>query len=97
MNKSKLSVYDFVEYYFTIDAYRCSYPNSINHIPNFDKPIVDASVEYVIKPQKEKRCAGRPSIKRKGGFACFQNKQSRCGVCMQYGHNKRNCQASKKI
>ena len=97
MNKSKLSVYDYVEYYFTVAAYRCSYANAINPIPNYDRAIVDASVEDVIKPPKEKRGAGRPSIKRKGGFSYFQNKQNRCGECKQFGHNKRNCQASKKI
>lgn len=95
ITRSKLRVYDFVEHYFTVDAYRSSYANPVNPIPNYDKPIVDPCNEDFIKPPKDKRGAGRPSTKRKGGFAFFQNKQNQCGVCKQYGHNKRNCQASK--
>jgi len=96
MNRSKLSVYDYVEYYFTAGAYRCSYANAINPIPNFDKPAINCNDEAVIKPPKARCGVGRPSIKRKGGFLYFQNKQNRCGVCKKYGHNKPNCQASKK-
>lgn len=97
INKSKLSVYDFVEYYFTVEAYRSSYAHAINPIPNFDKPSMDFDGEAIVKPPKEKRGDGRPSIKRKGGFSFFQNKQNRCGQCKQYGHNRRNCLAVKKI
>lgn len=96
MNKSRLSVYEFVEYYFTANAFRASYAHAINPIPTVGKPIVTED-EIVIRPPKEIRGAGRPSTKRHGGFSYSQNKRNKCSKCDQVGHNKRNCQASKKI
>jgi len=96
ITKMKLNVYDFIDHYFTVEAYRSSYSHTINPIPTYDKPDVESSNEAIIKPPKYKRGAGRPSSKRKGGFAYFHSKQNRCRVCNEYGHNKRNCQGGKK-
>lgn len=93
INKSRLSVYDYVEHYFTVDAFRSSYAEAINPIPNFDKPVI-AENDVIIRPPKEVRGAGRPSTKRRGGYGYSQNKRNKCSQCNSTGHNKRNCEAS---
>ena len=92
INRSRLSVYDYVEHYFTVEAYRSSYAHAINPNSNFDKPI-GSDVEVLIRPPKEIRGAGRPSTKRHGGISYSQIKRNKCSQCNQVGHNKRNCQA----
>lgn len=97
MNRCKLSVYEFVEYYYTTEAYRASYSHAIMPIPNFDKPKASLEDSEIVRPPKSIRQAGRPSFKRKGGPAVFKTKENKCGRCSQYGHNRRNCKSVLKF
>jgi len=61
----------------------------------YSRPLIPVSIQDLtpdesIKPPILKKQAGRPKTKRirKGSW---QKKQTRCGNCLEWGHNKRRC------
>jgi len=61
----------------------------------YSRPVIPVSIQGLtpdesIKPPILKKQAGRPKTKRirKGSW---QKKQTRCGNCLEWGHNKRRC------
>src|ERR1700710_1917511 len=61
----------------------------------YSRPLIPVSIQDLtpgesIKPLILKKQAGRPKTKRirKGSW---QKKQTRCGNCLEWGHNKRRC------
>jgi hypothetical protein len=76
---------ELFDQYFTTQTYESTYrhtvlPVSIENLPRDDS----------IKPPILRKAAGRPRTKRvrKGQWS---RKQTRCGNCLEWGHNRRRC------
>lgn len=89
------SPYDFCSRYFTVETYRLAYAESINPVPNIDKPVLSESAEAVVTvtPPPTKRPPGRPKMKPFESVDLIK-RQLQCSKCKGLGHNKKTCRAS---
>lgn len=89
------STYDYCSRYFAVETYRLTYAESINPVPNVDKPVLSESAEAVVTvtPPPTKRPPGRPKMKQFESVDLIK-RQLQCSKCKGLGHNKKTCRAS---
>ncbi|KAF9618060.1 hypothetical protein IFM89_000011 [Coptis chinensis] len=65
--------YDYCSRYFTVESYRLTYLESVNPVPNIDKPVEKDSPQAIVKvtPPPTRRAPGRPKMKRAGSLMKF--------------------------
>lgn len=84
-------MYDFIDEYFHVDAFKMSYGFPIHPISNVDASACDYSNELILPPSV-KRPAGRPKVKRFKSSSETEKKAYMCGRCHKLGHhNKQTC------
>ncbi|XP_073138622.1 uncharacterized protein [Henckelia pumila] len=84
-----MSVYDFCDNYFKIEAYRAAYKGHINLIPTFDISESCVAESDIIQAPSVHSQPGRRKTKR---IPSQVNKRvSTCGRCHARGHNRRSC------
>ncbi|KAG8479322.1 hypothetical protein CXB51_029731 [Gossypium anomalum] len=86
------SPYDFCSRYFTTESYRLTYVESIQPIPDVERPLQkDNSLALVtVTPPPTRRPPGRPTTK-KVGTPEVMKRQLQCSRCKGLGHNKSTC------
>lgn len=84
--------YDYCSRYFTVESYRLAYAESIQPVPNVDRPvkIESAHVGVIVTPPPTKRPPGRPKMKQAGSIETIK-RQLQCSKCKGLGHNKKTC------
>ncbi|XP_042055142.1 uncharacterized protein LOC121799748 isoform X2 [Salvia splendens] len=82
------NVYDYCSRFFTADCYRASYAESINPMPNVEKP--ETSEAALVTPPPTKRPPGRPKLKLVESVDIIK-RQLQCSKCKGLGHNKKTC------
>ncbi|XP_030539957.2 uncharacterized protein LOC115747803 isoform X2 [Rhodamnia argentea] len=89
------SIYDYCSRYFAVETYRLTYVESINPVPNVDKPVLSESAEAVVTvtPPPTKRPPGRPKMKQFESVDLIK-RQLQCSNCKGLGHNKKTCRAT---
>nr|POE69372.1 hypothetical protein CFP56_08627 [Quercus suber] len=87
--------YDYCSRYFTAESYRLTYAESIQPVPNVDRPIPDESALAVVTvtPPPTKRPPGRPKMKQSESIDIIK-RQLQCSKCKGLGHNKKTCKDS---
>ncbi|RWR93317.1 hypothetical protein CKAN_02256200 [Cinnamomum micranthum f. kanehirae] len=89
------NIYDYCSRYFTVEAYRATYLESINPVPDVEKPVQDDSTAIaIVNPPIRRICRppGRPKQKRTD--LQVPRKRLRplhCSRCKGAGHNKKTC------
>ncbi|KAE8685794.1 Pseudouridine synthase family protein isoform 1 [Hibiscus syriacus] len=86
-------VYDYCYRYFTTEAFKLTYSESINPIPSLDGCTEQESSEVLVQPPGITRPVGRPS-ERKSADKPKQAVKRRCSKCKKLGHNKSKCDQS---
>ncbi|OMP09427.1 Phox/Bem1p [Corchorus olitorius] len=86
------SPYDYCSRYFTTESYRLTYAESVQPIPDVDKPLhKDSSQSLVtVTPPPTRRPPGRPTTKKVGSEEVMK-RQLQCSRCKGLGHNKSTC------
>lgn len=84
--------YDYCSRYFLADSYRLTYSESINPVPNIDRPWKKgvSGGAVVVTPPPTRRPPGRPSTKKTGSQESAK-RQLQCSRCKATGHNKSTC------
>lgn len=74
------------------ESYRSTYSESINPIPDFDRPAMKDSSQLAVTvtPPPTRRPPGRPTTK-KIGTQDVMKRQLQCSKCKGLGHNKSTC------
>ncbi|XVE65457.1 hypothetical protein DITRI_Ditri08aG0001300 [Diplodiscus trichospermus] len=85
------NVYDYCYRYFTTEAFKVTYSESINPIPPLDRCVQRESAVHVLPP-----CIPRPVGRPKERKHELKSKQAgkrvlKCSNCKKLGHNKRKC------
>lgn len=86
------SSYDYCSRYFTTESYHLTYAESINPVPNVEKP-ANGELEgtaVVVTPPPTKRPPGRPKMKQVDSLDVIK-RQLQCSKCKGLGHNKKTC------
>lgn len=88
------SPYDYCSRYFMAETYHLTYAESINPVPNVDKPSLSESAEAVVTvtPPPTKRPPGRPKMKQFESVDLVK-RQLQCSKCKGLGHNKKTCRS----
>ncbi|XP_058194215.1 uncharacterized protein LOC131310955 [Rhododendron vialii] len=90
IQKVGLQVSNYIDPFYTVEAFRLSYDSMINPIPTLGAPEVTKE-NRVVLPPKTRRPRGRPKVQRirsKGEKV----RQIRCGRCGKLGnHNRKRC------
>ncbi|KAL4311594.1 hypothetical protein GQ457_01G029640 [Hibiscus cannabinus] len=88
-------VYDYCNRYFTTEAFKITYSESINPIPFLDGCGQRESSEVLVHPPCITRPVGRPK-ERKHALKSKQavKRKLQCSKCKMLGHNKRKCKQS---
>ncbi|CAI9111734.1 OLC1v1012029C1 [Oldenlandia corymbosa var. corymbosa] len=86
------SPYDYCSTYFLAESYHATYAESINPIPNVEKPVKsELDVTGVtVTPPPTKRPPGRPKMKPVDSLDVMK-RQLQCSKCKGLGHNKKTC------
>ncbi|GKV29052.1 hypothetical protein SLEP1_g38024 [Rubroshorea leprosula] len=86
------SPYDYCARYFTTESYRLTYSESINPLPDVDRPRQKDSSQVVVTvtPPPTRRPPGRPTKKKSGSLEIIK-RQLQCSRCKGLGHNKSTC------
>ena len=87
------SPYDYCSRYFTVESYRLAYAESIQPVPNVDRPVKmesAAQAGIIVTPPPTKRPPGRPKMKQAGSIETIK-RQLQCSKCKGLGHNKKTC------
>ncbi|XP_022760791.1 uncharacterized protein LOC111306988 isoform X1 [Durio zibethinus] len=86
------NVYDYCSRYFTIEAFKVTYSESINPIPALDRCVQRESSQVHVDPPCIPRPVGRPK-ERKHALKSKQavKRTLQCSNCKKLGHNKRKC------
>ncbi|KAK5786589.1 uncharacterized protein LOC108479164 [Gossypium arboreum] len=86
------SPYDFCSRYFTTESYRLTYAESIQPIPDVERPLQKdtSSALVTVTPPPTRRPPGRPTTK-KVGTPEVMKRQLQCSRCKGLGHNKSTC------
>ncbi|KAL3505546.1 hypothetical protein ACH5RR_030928 [Cinchona calisaya] len=90
--------YDYCSRYFTTESYRFTYAESINPVPNVEKPAkneLDGAV-VIVTPPPTKRPPGRPKMKQADSLDVIK-RQLQCSKCKGLGHNKKTCNKNNAI
>ncbi|XP_007036001.2 PREDICTED: uncharacterized protein LOC18603777 [Theobroma cacao] len=89
------NVHDYCCRYFTTEAFRVTYSESINPIPALDRSMQRESSPVHVHPPCIPRPVGRPK-ERKHAFTSKQavKRTLQCSKCKKLGHNKRKCKLS---
>lgn len=89
------SPYDYCSKYFTVESYRLTYAESIQPVPNVDRPVLCESTQEVVTvtPPPTKRPPGRPKVKQPESVDIIK-RQLQCSKCKGLGHNKKTCKDS---
>ncbi|XP_024462933.1 uncharacterized protein LOC7481647 isoform X3 [Populus trichocarpa] len=89
------SPYDYCSRYFTTESYRLSYAESIQPVPNVDRPVQGELTEagVIVTPPPTKRPPGRPKTKQAESTDIIK-RQLQCSKCKGLGHNKKTCKES---
>ena len=89
--QTNTSVHSYVDDYFTVEAYRRSYAESIYPIPDSDKPC-DDNRDLQIRPPITKKRPDRPRRRRIESQG-VEVRDLHCSRCHEAGHNRRSCNA----
>ncbi|KAK6160928.1 hypothetical protein DH2020_004309 [Rehmannia glutinosa] len=85
------SLYDYCSRFFMTDSYRLTYTESINPMPNVEKPERSELQEAtIVTPPPTKRPPGRPKLKLVESVDVIK-RQLQCSKCKGLGHNKKTC------
>lgn len=85
------NLYDYCSRFFTTDSYRLTYTESINPMPNVEKPERNELQEAtIVTPPPTKRPPGRPKLKLVESVDIIK-RQLQCSKCKGLGHNKKTC------
>ncbi|KAL0388946.1 UNVERIFIED_CONTAM: hypothetical protein Sradi_2776400 [Sesamum radiatum] len=85
------SLYDYCSRFFMTDSYRATYTESINPMPNVEKPERSELQEAtIVTPPPTKRPPGRPKLKLVESVDIIK-RQLQCSKCKGLGHNKKTC------
>lgn len=90
------SIYEYCSRFFTTVSYRASYAESINPMPNVEKPEGNelqeaaAAAAAIVTPPPTKRPPGRPKLKLVESVDIIK-RQLQCSKCKGLGHNKKTC------
>ncbi|KAA3472580.1 MuDR family transposase isoform 2 [Gossypium australe] len=86
------SPYEFCSRYFTTESYRLTYAESIQPIPDVERPLQKdtSSALVTVTPPPTRRPPGRPTTK-KVGTPEVMKRQLQCSRCKGLGHNKSTC------
>ncbi|XP_022865557.1 uncharacterized protein LOC111385405 [Olea europaea var. sylvestris] len=85
----KMDPYEFCSYYYTREAYKSTYNETVFPVGNPNEWIVPKDFEnIVVLPPNQKRSCGRPTEKRFRS-AVEDNITVKCGRCGESGHNRR--------
>nr|KJB28851.1 hypothetical protein B456_005G072800 [Gossypium raimondii]KJB28852.1 hypothetical protein B456_005G072800 [Gossypium raimondii]KJB28853.1 hypothetical protein B456_005G072800 [Gossypium raimondii] len=89
------NVYDYCYRYFTTEAFKVTYSESINPIPPLDRCMKRESSPVLVHPPCVTRPVGRPKERK---YALKSNQAVKrtlqCSKCKKLGHNKRKCKQS---
>ncbi|XP_022883345.1 uncharacterized protein LOC111400140 [Olea europaea var. sylvestris] len=87
----KMDPYEFCSYYYTREAYKNTYNETIFPLGNPNEWIVPKDFEnIVVLPPNQKRSCGR-STKKRFRYAVEDNITVKYGRCGESGHNRRPC------
>ncbi|KAE8710974.1 Detected protein of confused Function [Hibiscus syriacus] len=86
------SLYDYCSEYFTTDAFRSTYSNSINPVATIDMVVQKKSSTIIVRPPALRHVSDAPKRKRKkythkGPFKRLMH----CSKCQGGGHNRQTC------
>ncbi|XP_039025433.1 uncharacterized protein LOC120158712 isoform X1 [Hibiscus syriacus] len=88
-------VYDYCYRYFTTEAFKITYSESINPVPSLDGCTQRESSEVLVHPPCIARPVGRPKERKYALISEQAVKRSlQCSKCKKLGHNKRKCKQS---
>jgi hypothetical protein len=84
--------YEFCNTILNVDNYRLTYAESIQPVPNVEKPMEDEPLPATITvtPPPTRRPPGRPKNKQSAA-AEIMKRQLQCSKCKGLGHNKKTC------
>ncbi|XP_026457286.1 uncharacterized protein LOC113358003 isoform X1 [Papaver somniferum] len=90
--------YEYCATWYTTETYRSTYQESINPVPNNERPASEKdsdSAQQVVKvtPPPTRRLPGRPKMKRVVTQE-LAKRQLQCSKCKCLGHNKTTCKES---
>ncbi|KAI8568504.1 hypothetical protein RHMOL_Rhmol02G0205300 [Rhododendron molle] len=90
IQKIEKQMYDYIDPYYTIEAFKLSYEGTINQIPSLGASVVTKE-SAIILPPKTRRPRGRPKVGRirSRGEKVRQMECGRCGKLEK--HNRRTC------
>ncbi|XP_044492424.1 uncharacterized protein LOC123216125 [Mangifera indica] len=83
-------LYDYCSKYYTTDAYRLTYSETINPISTADKPVHKESTPVQIHPPPLLQQYGPPKRRRIRSIGVVK-RPLRCSKCNGMGHNKSTC------
>jgi zinc finger SWIM domain-containing protein 3 len=83
-------VYDYCSKYYTTEAFRLTYSESIKPVPTVDKPVLGESSEVQVNPSPLRRVSGSPK-KRRIRSRGVVKRPLHCSRCKGEGHNKVSC------
>ncbi|KAL3572260.1 hypothetical protein D5086_026164 [Populus alba] len=83
-------VYDYCSKYYTTEAFRLTYSESIKPVPTVDKPVLGESSEVQVNPSPLRRVSGSPK-KRRIRSRGVVKRPLHCSKCKGEGHNKVSC------
>ncbi|XP_051135923.1 uncharacterized protein LOC127254714 isoform X2 [Andrographis paniculata] len=85
------SLYDYCSRFFMTESYQLTYTESINPMPNVEKPEQSELQEAtIVNPPPTKRPPGRPKLKLVESVDIIK-RQLQCSKCKGLGHNKKTC------
>ncbi|KAK6239569.1 hypothetical protein QUC31_005038 [Theobroma cacao] len=89
---SERSLYDYCSEYYTVDAFRLTYSNSIYPVATADRPVQKKSSKIEVRPPPLYPASGPPKKRRirnrhKGPF----KRPLHCSKCQGAGHNRATC------
>ncbi|KAG5231616.1 MuDR family transposase [Salix suchowensis] len=83
-------VYDYCSKYYTTEAFRLTYSESIKPVPTVDKPVLGESSEVLVNPAPLRCVSGSPK-KRRIRSSGVVKRPLHCSRCKGEGHNKVSC------
>ncbi|OVA05861.1 Phox/Bem1p [Macleaya cordata] len=91
-NSTGRSAYDYCSRYFTTEAFQLTYSESINPLPEIEKPVNSEPSEKVLvhPPRTQLRCPKRKRAKLQE----VAKRPLHCSKCKGEGHNKASCKTT---
>lgn len=92
------SPYDYCSRYFTVESYRSTFAESIQPVPDVDKPLAltessSQALSVTVTPPPTRRPPGRPKMKQPESLDMIK-RQLQCSNCKGLGHNKKTCKTT---